>query len=112
LPGGGRKLTSEELEAALADRILTDHADGKRVSRTMITEWGRELAYEFEIELALSHGWLEGFMLRNGFVLHAATNKPTFYVDEITSRASSFVRNIKGLIAAHNITPEYIYCLD
>ena len=112
LSGGGRKLTSEELEAILLERIFFERSNKNRVTRTMIVDWGIELAEELDVELGFSHGWLDGYLSRHELVLRAVTNKPTLTLEETVDRAVSFVLHLKALVREYQVTPENIWCLD
>jgi transposase len=112
LPGGGRKLSLDELEAALVAQILSERANKNRVTRTMIVQWAVELSQEQELGLTFSHGWLHGFLLRHGFVTRAATNKPFLSDAEVVKRATDFVLHVKALVDTYQISVENIFCLD
>jgi hypothetical protein len=112
LPGGGRKLTSVELEELLAARVFQERAEKNRVTRSMIMQWAGLLVEDLGVGLELSNGWLEGFLLRHNFVLRCATNKPALSDSVIVDRAVHFVSHIRGLIDEYRIRQDNIYSLD
>jgi len=114
LSGGGRKLSSNELEELLVEHILEQRLQGLRVTRMMVVQWGRELAVDDDeaSSLQFSHGWLQKFLDRHDFVLRKATNKPILSDSIIVDRAARFILHVKQLIADYNIQPENIYSLD
>ncbi|KAH9142953.1 hypothetical protein AeRB84_013012 [Aphanomyces euteiches] len=112
LSGGGRKLTSEDLEEILFERVLYERFLHHRVTRTMITAWGVELCEELEVTLLCSSGWLARFLERHNFVQRKATRKPIHTEDEIIRRAVAFYANVRRIIEEFNVPPEHIYNFD
>jgi hypothetical protein len=112
ISGGGRKLLSEEFEDLLCEKVLSTRLEKLRVTRNMITDWAKDFAELFGMDLSCSHGWLEKFMDRHDLVLRKATNKPVLADDEVVDRAARFVCHVKHLMEVYNIQLENIYALD
>ena len=81
LDGGGRHLTSEEIEENLLEWIFDRCIKGLRVSRKIIMLKAAKFQEEKEKEdlnitkLTFSQGWLEKFMNRNGLSVRRRTTE-------------------------------------
>jgi len=112
LSGGGRKLRCDELDELLISRVRSKRHEKERVTRSMISEWGLEVAREFGVDLDCTRGWVDKFMARHELTLRKATNKPVLEDSVIAERAAAFVIHVKALIETHGILQENIFCLD
>ena len=74
--------------------------------------WAQEFSQGWGIGLSFSHGWLQGFLSRQRFVIRKATNKPFLSDEEVVGRAISFVLHFKALIDEYHVRPENIFSLD
>ncbi|KAL0212878.1 hypothetical protein RCL1_006504 [Eukaryota sp. TZLM3-RCL] len=103
--GGGRKLTDQDLEFLLKEKIDDTRQQKHVVTRELIKIWGHQLKAA-DVALDFSNGWLEGFLDRNDLVQRKATNKPVIDDNELVERA------VKFIIAYQELQKEHQFCLD
>ena len=113
LPGGGRKLSSEECENLLVAKIEDARLQKRRVSQKLILRWGKALVEEKGVtNLRISKGWLFRFLQRNNFTLRKATNMVSLSKEDIVRRAVSFVQTLLGVKSEFAVSDENIFNLD
>jgi hypothetical protein len=78
IPGAGRRPLLEEYEHFIADAVRMEREEKKRVRRSDVLNWAKQIAAEHGVEdFKASAKWLDGFMKRNSLSLRRRTNLTT-----------------------------------
>lgn len=98
--GGGRKtVLSNEAEGNLCSIITMERAEGNRVSGSDVKRWALALSKDYNIEdFKASDGWLEKFLMRNGYSFRRVTNLTSHSADVIVTRAVSYMTYLQSKI--------------
>ena len=103
LDGGGRHITSEEIEENLLEWIFDRRIKGLRVSRKIIMVKAAKFQEEKEKEdpnitkLTFSQGWLEKFVNRNGLSVRRHTTEAQKSPDQLIDKLCAYILKIRRL---------------
>lgn len=118
LDGGGRHLTSEEIEENLLEWIFDRHSKGLRVSRKIIMVKAAKFQEEKEKEdpnitkLTFSQGWLEKFMNRNGLSVRRRTTEGQKRPDQLIDKLCAYILKIRRLRMKMKYELKNIFVMD
>ena len=112
LKGGGRKIRSEEFESKLNDWIIRvqSRENRLRVSRKMIQR--QALEWSTDSEFQASNGWLQKFMLRNGFVLRRRTTIAQKTPSNCTEKIINFICYLRHRRTSGQYDNDAIFVMD
>lgn len=99
IPGAGRRPLLEEYEHIIADAVRTERAEKKRVRRSDVMKWAKQVARENEVaDFKASAKWLEGFLSRNGLSLRRRTNLTTLSDGVLLDRAFQYLKYLTAKV--------------
>ena len=118
LPGGGRKLTSDDVEERLIVWIHARRSKMLRVSRKMIMVKAKSYFDEGtqtaagQAAFVASRGWLEKFMRRNNLSLRRRTTlaqkDPSFMIEKLLA----YILHVRRILREHTYEPSCIIAMD
>ncbi|KAJ8397484.1 hypothetical protein AAFF_G00437600 [Aldrovandia affinis] len=115
LQGGGRKKVSEELEFKLSQWVLTMRVKLFRVSRKMIKMKAKELYTTVSdhggSDFRASSGWLDKFLLRNGFTGRRCSTVAQKDARHFTEKLVSYVHYVTQTVAKKQIAEDDIIAM-
>lgn len=116
MEGGGKSMTSEEMERNLVQWIFTMRGRNLRVSRKMILRKASEIFPDCEdatrSEFKASRGWLDKFMKRNDLAVRRRTTIAQKDPDKLIEKMVSFILFMERHRKKINASPADIFAMD
>ena len=112
IAGAGRPLQCDAFDELLLEEIQNERSQHHRVTRNRVIELGASLLQDLKLEASLSNGWLECFLNRHNLVTRKVTNKPKLNAETLTTRAASFIKQVRELISTYCIQERNIINMD